>query len=565
MPPDQGVPSENLRELLSGVDPEQLRQVLPPLVDGGVITMMFTDIVDSARVKHEVGDEVYFAALKQHDSTVRDCVAKHTRHELNTNGDSFFVAFTLPAEAMQCACRIQQALKETPIIVGDGPIKVRIGLHTGTPKVFRHKVSGRTDLSGTDVDKAARVGSVARGGQVLISERTRGFADRMAVHDWGLWVLKGLPGGQRIFEVLYPGKEAEEPAGHMQRNPIRFSTTFIGRKREARELTELLKEHRLVTVAGMTGIGKARLADFAARRISDIFADGVSFIQLAGLDNSERAVVSALAVAVPVNAGAFRDEAEALLKTLQSQQKLIVLDNFEAVLSAKNLVVKLLLGCPEVHFLVTSQVPLNIDGELLFRPPPMDVPAAAAAANSLARLDAFALFRERARARVHNWDARSPADIAAVAEILRLVDGVPLWIEEVASLVDIKSLPEIENELVKKPLDLLKHRGTAAISRHQSVPDSLDYSFHMLPNDARDIFPKLGVFAGGFFVEDVEAVCDVPDAGELLISLCDWNFVVRQEVLGRSQFSILRTVQKYALSKPPDPIAPAAETRSCPT
>jgi class 3 adenylate cyclase len=130
MPPDQGAQLENLKELLSGIDPEQLRQVMP-LVGGGVITMMFTDIVDSTRVKHEVGDAVYFAALKQHHGAIRDCIARHAGHELKTIGDSFFIAFLDPAEAVRSACRIQQTLAETPITVGDNSINVRIGLHTG--------------------------------------------------------------------------------------------------------------------------------------------------------------------------------------------------------------------------------------------------------------------------------------------------------------------------------------------------------------------------------------------------------------------------------------------------
>jgi adenylate cyclase len=196
MPPDQRAPPDNLKELLSVVDLEQLRQVMP-LVGGGVVTIMFTDIVDSTRVKAEVGDDVYFAALKQHNSAVRDCITQHAGHELKTIGDSFLIAFTHPGEAVQCAGRIQQILAETPIIVGDGPIKVRVGLHTGTPKVYRDDISGRTDLSGTDVDEAARVESIARGGQILISERTRAFAGAMPVHDWGVWELKGL-GGHRI-------------------------------------------------------------------------------------------------------------------------------------------------------------------------------------------------------------------------------------------------------------------------------------------------------------------------------------------------------------------------------
>jgi predicted ATPase len=229
----------------------------------------------------------------------------------------------------------------------------------------------------------------------------------------------------------------------MQLDPLRFATSFIGRGREVAELMELLKQHRLVTAIGMGGIGKTRLADSAARRVSDSFADGAFFIELAATADSESAVVSELIAALAVNPAGFKDEAEALLRTLQNRQVLIVLDNFEGILSAAPLVGKLLLGCPHAHLVVTSQTPLNIEGEQLYRAPPMEIPVAAADANALAGHEAFALFRERARARIHDWDAHFSAEIAAVAEILRLIDGVPLAIELAAAWVGSKTLAEI--------------------------------------------------------------------------------------------------------------------------
>ncbi len=374
-------------------------------------------------------------------------------------------------------------------------MSVRIGLHTGTPKVYRDPVSGRTDLIGDDVNKAARVEGIARGGQVLISEQTRVLANSAAVQDWGHWELKGL-GGQRIFEFLYPGKTPEEPAGRMQREPLRFATSFIGREREVAELMELLKRHRLVTAVGIGGIGKTRLADAAARRVSDSFADGAFFVELAATTDSESAVVSELIAALAVNPAGFKDETEALLRTLQNRQVLIVLDNFEGILSAAPLAGRLFLGCPHAHLLVTSQTPLPIEGEQLYRAPPMEIPAVAADANALAGHDAFALFRERARARIHDWDAHSPAEITAVADILRLVDGIPLAIELAAAWVGSKTLAEIRTGFGNR-LNLLKRSRFGATSRHQSMKACLDYSFGLLPEDARDFFPRLAVFAGG--------------------------------------------------------------------
>ncbi|MFZ0889801.1 MAG: adenylate/guanylate cyclase domain-containing protein [Candidatus Binataceae bacterium] len=323
MPPDEG----DTEKLLRGIDPEQLRP-LNLLTTGQVVTMMFTDIVDSTRMRAKVGDESYHPALDQHYRVVRECVEKHNGRELKTIGDSFFVVFDDPAAAVECAAQIQQRLIKSPIPVGDESISVRIGLHTGTPRVYRDKKSGLLDLSGTDVDKAARVEGIARGGQVLISEQTNVMARPAAVQDWRLWELKGL-GSQRIFEVLYPGKQAETPAGRMVLEPLRFPTPFIGREREVAELVEAIKTHRLLTLLGMGGIGKTRLADEAARRVSGLFDDGAFFIELCETSNSPEAAVSRLVDGLGVDRAAFRDPQVGLIKTLQNRHTLLVLDNFE--------------------------------------------------------------------------------------------------------------------------------------------------------------------------------------------------------------------------------------------
>ena len=276
----------------------------------------------------------------------------------------------------------------------------------------------------------------------------------------------------------------------------------------------------------MGGIGKTRLADFTARRVSDVFTEGAFFVELASTADSQSAAVSELLEALTVNPAGYEDETQALLATLQNRQMLIVLDNFEGIASAAPLVGKLFLGCPHVHLLVTSQAPLGLDVEQIYPVSPMGVPVATTDPSSLAGLDAFALFRERARARVYDWDVRSPAEIAAVAEILRLVDGIPLAIELTAARVSSKTLEEIRAGLSSR-LNLLKRRGSGVTTRHQSMRACLDYSFGLLSDDAREVFPKLAVFAGGFFVEDVEAVCGRSEAAELLVSLHERSLLIR--------------------------------------
>jgi len=546
MPQTQDVPPEKLSELLSGVDPDQLGKIMP-LAGGGVITMMFTDIVDSTRVKAEVGDRPYFAALDIHHALLRERLAQHNGRELKTIGDSFFIGFTDPAAAVRCGSDIQQALAGSPIIVAGQPLAVRIGAHTGTPIVYRDKVSGRTDLSGTDVDKAARVEGIARGGQVLISEQTRILARGAATHDWGIWELKGL-GGQRVYEVLYPGRQAEMPAGRMAVEALRFGTSFVGRVREVEALVEAVKRDRMVTLTGMGGIGKTRLADAAARRLSDSFEDGTYFVELATTADSEGAVVSALLEASKTDPAGFPNEEAALMASLRHKHALIVLDNFEAMMAASGLVRRLYLNCPRLHLLITSQSPLGIDGEHIHRADPMGTPAPTDDTASLADLDAFELFGERAEARVAGWKLQSAADETAVADILRLTDGIPLAIELAAAWVGSQSLQEIKDGLGQRRSALLQRRRKEG-NRHDSIDACLDYSFDRLPDDAKALLPKLSVFAGGWFADDAGAVCGAPDAGRLLIDLHERNLLIRHETLGRSRYSMLVTVQEYARSR----------------
>jgi class 3 adenylate cyclase len=347
--PDQLAP-ENLKALLADIDPAVLQQVMP-LTGGVIIAMMFTDIVNSTAIKAGLGDEPYFRkVLTPHNALVRDRVSAHSGHELKTIGDAFLVGFTLPGQAVACAVEIQQRLASAPIVAGDKPLEVRIGLHTGVPHVYRDPASGRIDLSGTDVDKAARIESLARGGQVLVSEQTHVLAKLPHVHDWGPWELKGL-GPHRVFEALWPGKTASRPSGRASLDPVRFLTGFVGRESEIATVMRLVAERRLITLRGPGGIGKTRLADEIAARVADQFDDGVHVVELAQTAPAETAVALEMVSRLGVEVANFSDEVTALTRTLGSRRMLVVLDNFEAVMSAAALVDKLLRQCPGLHLL----------------------------------------------------------------------------------------------------------------------------------------------------------------------------------------------------------------------
>lgn len=549
MPEDQDASIDRLKELLGKIDPEVLKQLMPPT--GGVITMMFTDIVDSTRIKAEMGDQPFFdKVLKPHNDVIRECLSKHNGRELKTIGDAFFVGFADPEQAVACASEIQERLTVSPIQAGPSPLKVRIGLHTGMPKVYRDDVSKLIDLSGTAVDKAARVEGLARGGQILVSEETTTLAKPKEAFDWGPWELKGL-GRHRIFEALWPGKIPERPVGHPWLTPIRFPTKFVGREKEIVQVMDAILNHPLVTLRAMGGIGKTRLADEVAARVSQSFDDGIFIIELANTQNAEAAVVSEILVRLSINPAGFADEATAILTTLQNWRALLVLDNFEAVMSAAMFVGRLLKGCPSVHILVTSQQLLGLGAEQQIEVQPMAaaVNRTSVTVESLAQLDSFQLFRERARLKKPDWDV-SPANAAIVAEILELTDGIPLSIELAAAWVGEKALMELRDGLKKNRSEYLRRSGPGVDEkRHSSIEACIDWSFKLLSPEEQALFLKLSVFVGGFFADDVAQVCQAKKANSLLNLLYGHSLLLWEESLGKTRYKMLPTIQEYADEK----------------
>jgi predicted ATPase/class 3 adenylate cyclase len=545
---DETLPSDQWKELLARIDPKVLQQVMP--LTGGVNTMMFTDIVDSTRIKAKIGDGSYFDLLQRHNELVRSALALHDGHELKTMGDAFLIGFAAPADAAACAIRIQQDVAAKPFQTGHGPLEIRIGIHTGTPKVYRDPVSNRIDLSGTDADKAARVEGLARGGQVLVSEETKTLGKPKDFHDWGLWELKGL-GRHRIYEVLWTGKAPERPAGRPWLEPVRFLTRFVGREAEINQTMDAVLSHRLVTLRGMGGIGKTRLADEVASRVSQGFDDGVFFVELANIRDSEGAVIGELVAKLEVNPAGFPDEATALLATFQNRRALLVLDNFEAVISAARFVGRLLRRCPGMRLLVTSQRLLGVDGEQQFPVLPMAAPAIQPdiTAEALAPLDSFQLFRDRARLRKSDWEP-SAAEALVVAEILALTDGVPLSIELAAGWVGRISLPTLRDGLLRKRANFLKRTGpTIEEKRHASIQACIDWSFSLLSLEEQELLAEVSVFVGGFFLEDVAQVCQEKNASRILDSLQAQSLLLWEESLGKTRYSMLPTVREYAVEK----------------
>src|ERR1035438_6766371 len=305
------------------------------------LTFAFTDIVGSTETKQRLGEDAYLEILNQHHARIREFSSDS---ELNTAGDSFLLHFHDPWAAVRAAMDIQRSLAEKPILVDSQPLAIRIGMDLGNPRPVKHP-SGRADFSGKALDRAARVEALARGGQILVSEKVRLLAKddlpEIVFHDWGLWLLKGVADAMRIFEVLWKGRQPQRPKGRAHiPSPRRFAVEFVGREKDIADILKLLgpRRQRLITLKGEGGIGKTRLADEVAFRAAANFEDGAAWVNLESTPDS--------AVAVE---GEIRSQCNISTRTLAehfaNRNALLVLNNFENVLSGADLVRQLRDAC----------------------------------------------------------------------------------------------------------------------------------------------------------------------------------------------------------------------------
>src|SRR6476469_1969116 len=322
----------------------------------GTVTFLFTDIEGSTKLLHELGDG-YADALAKHRRLLRGAFASHDGAEVDTQGDAFFVAFARASDAVAAAVDGQRAL-------ANGPIRVRMGLHTGEPRL--------TDEGyvGLDVHKGARIAAVGHGGQVLLSQATRALVDA-EVRDLGPHRLKDLSVPERIFQLELDGLPREfAPLKTLEagmRNLPAPHTSFVGRTDELASIDRMLDEAdcRLLTLVGPGGAGKTRLALEAAARRVDRYQHGVHFVPLVGVpapDLLAPAIAESLQFQVD-NAHSAIPARDQLVDYLRERATLLVLDNFEHLLDARDLLTEVIEQAPQVEFLTTSRERLQVQSE----------------------------------------------------------------------------------------------------------------------------------------------------------------------------------------------------------
>lgn len=522
----------------------------------GTVTFLFTDIEGSTALLQHLGDQRYATSLAEHHKILSAAFEAGGGRVVDTQGDSFLVAFGSPRDAVLTAVAGQRAVHAHPWPDG-APVRVRMGLHTGEPTL----AGGR--YIGIDVHRAARIMAVGYGGQILLSHATHdlidgGAPDGVTVRDLGEHRLKDLVRPEHIFQAVVPDLPAEFPPiktlDVVSNNLPAQLTTFIGRDREIEHVKRALSEARLLTLMGAGGSGKTRLAVQVAADVIDQFENGVWLIELAPLTDPAL-VVQAVATTFQIREAAGRSLLDLLVDYLRSKSLLLVLDNCEHVAAAcAQLAATLLRQSPRLRILATSRATLGVAGETTYHVPPLSRPdpRRIQSLEQLRQFEAVQLFVERS-VRSQPRFALTDANAKAVAEICHRLDGIPLALELAAARVKVLTAEQIATRLTDR-FRLLTGGSRTGLPHHQTLRATIDWSHDLLSDEERVLLRRLAVFAGGFILEAAETVCagdGVEPLGvlDLLTSLVDKSLVAAEESGGDVRYMLLETIRQYGLER----------------
>lgn len=473
-----------------------------PELPSGTVTFLFTDVEGSTQLLHELGSQRYAAALFEHRRVIRNGAAAFKGVEVDTQGDAFFIAFPDASGALDAAERMTSEL-------ADGPIRVRIGIHTGVPLV--------TDEGyvGVDLHRAARIAAAGHGGQVLVSSTTAASVDGSRLTYLGEHRFKDLAAPERVFQL--GSTRHPRLSSLFQSNIPTQGTEFIGRDGEVAEVAALLSTEsaRTVTLAGPGGSGKTRLAIEVARRVADEFPHGVWWVPLADLRDPADVVPAMLDAA-----GVHGDS----ITAFGGRRLLLVIDNAEHLLPGLTAILGEFGRVDGPSVLTTSRERLGLREERIWPVPP------------LATSDGVALFVARAHALDPTF-----ATTPLVDELCRRLENMPLAIELAAARMRVFTPRQLLSRLSER-LDLLKADGRDP--RQRSLRATIEWSHGLLNEPERRLFRNLSIFVGGFTLEAAEEVAG--GGPDTLESLVDKSLVRPRDDQDRRRFAFLESIREFA-------------------
>jgi predicted ATPase/class 3 adenylate cyclase len=518
------------------------------------VTLLFSDIAGSTRLLAALGDD-YATLLATYRRLMAEAAANEQGTLIDTAGDGLFYAFPTARGALNAAMVAQRAFREHAWPAGS-QVEARMGIHTGEP------VATETSLIGIDVHRAARICAAGHGGQVLLSATTHDLLGDappdVVLRDLGEHQLKGLDRPERVYQVTVADMPAEFPPllspATWPNNLPRQLSTFIGRDEALASVSAQLGSTPILTLVGPGGVGKTRLALEAASQAMDAFPDGAWVIDVGSIVD-EALVPETVAATLHIKEQPGAQLVETLARHIGERRILLVFDDCDHALGGvADLIDGLLQTCSWLRVLSTSREALGIRGESLFPVSSLDLPApgpviSVQSVDAIAEVEAVRLFVDRARA-VQPSFALTERNVAAVAQICRRLDGIPLAIELAAARA--RALPP---EQIAARLDdrfrLLTGGSRMSLPRHRTLKAAMDWSFELLTGAERVLFARLAVFTGSFGLEAVESVCsggpvEQGDVLDLLSRLIDRSLVVLDESRAEARYRLLDTVQQYA-------------------
>ena len=460
------------------------------------MTFLFTHIADSTR-RWEEDPAAMAETLRVHDAIIRSTIERHGGYVFDTGGDGMRAAFSTPADAAAAAIESHEHLRDDAAM----DFSVRMALHTA------EATDRDGSYSGHEVNRAARLLSLAHGGQVLVSDATEVLLrNRVALRPLGENRLHGLRGRMTVHQLMADGLPADFPVlrgvddftGNL---PPQLSS-LVGREDLVDEVVEIVRSCRLVTLSGVGGVGKTRLALEVGAELAGEFPDGVWMVELAAVGDPS-AVPAAIAAVLGVTPQGDAPLIEVVAESLGGRHLLLVLDNCEHVQGAARAAIAAMLGrSGDSRFLATSREAFAIDDEAARTVPPLALDGGVAS-------DAVTLFADRARVVRPDFGLGEPETASAVSEICRNLDGLPLGIELAAARMAAMSAVEVRDRLADR--FRLLQASQPGPERQHTLRHTVEWSYDLLTEDERALLRLTSVFAGGF---DLSSACTLVDGAD---------------------------------------------------
>ena len=520
----------------------------------GSVAFLFTDIEGSTR-RWEEQPNAMRESLANHDRILRAAIEAHNGVVFKTVGDAFQAAFANNPDAVAAALDAQLELGKATW--GEtGPLRVRMGIHVGAAEA-----QGDDYATTPTLNRVARLMAAGYGGQILLSQSfvdaVRGnLPARAGLRDLGRHRLKDLSRAEQIFQLTYPELRPDFPALHSldafpNNLPVQLNS-FVGRTREIARVKDLLHtpSTRLVTLTGMGGSGKTRLAIQVAGELVEHFFEGVWLIELEALTDPAF-IVPRIATVLGVREDRGQELIDAVCEYCKSLHVLIVLDNCEHLIDgAVRVVERLLETSQELKILATSQEVLRVPGEVTCAVPTLSLPGPKTPRDNehLQAYEAIHLFAERANSSDPNFNLNEHNG-SLVVQVCQRLDGIPLALELAAARLRVLTLDQIASRLDDR-FSLLASGSRTAMPRHQTLRATVDWSYDLCSESERVVWRRISIFANGFTLDAAEAIVgdgSVPQSQvlDLLGALVDRSLVVTDVSKDVARYRLLSSIQEY--------------------